>query len=111
VENAGTISAPGGAGEGADEDAGANGGGGGGIVHLIGPVLESTGTIDVSGGAGGAGSAMIPVTPRSGGGGGGACGGDGGAGGTVERTGQGPAAAAGRDGHVLVMLADPTPLF
>ena len=94
-----------------DEDEGANGGGGGGIVHLIAPVVANTGTIDVSGGPGGAGSPMVPAVTRSGGGGGGACGGDGGAGGSVEPTGQASVAGSGLEGHALVTLVDPTPLF
>lgn len=112
ITNSGTLSAKGGNGENADTNEAPSGGGGGGIVHLLAPVVNDTGTHNVSGGvAGGGAGSLTTVTPRRGGAGGGASGGNGGAGGQID-TGDvvGPA-EDGSAGYYFVTLTDPTSLF
>ena len=114
VSSAGsTIQAKGGNGGNSGSVTGPSGGGGGGIVLLISPAVNTTGaTVTVTGGNAGADSGNpINLTPRSGGHGGGGSGGLGGTGGSVLGTSVNFDALPGTDGHSLVTLEDPTPLF
>lgn len=118
VSNPGEISAQGGNGQNSDTNEGPSGGGGGGVIHLIAPLIDNGGIMDVSGGSAGiVGAANSVIDPsRSGGGGGGASGGGGGAGGAVilslfSRLGDPQPAQDGLDGFALETPVDPTALF
>lgn len=111
ITNAGTINVSGGEGGPPTTIVGSGGGGGGGIVHLVSPVVNSTGTVTVDGGLAGSVGSTVTNTFRSGGSGGGASGGNGSAGATVSTSGTQSGGATGQSGQFFTTLTDPTGLI
>jgi hypothetical protein len=107
----GTISVAGSAGSASSAGGGAGGGGGGGWTHLLAPVINPSGTIDVAGGAAGSNGTAVTDSRRFGGGCGGSSFGKGGLGGAVFAPSTANAAIAGDPGLALESLTDPTSLF
>jgi len=88
----------------------AGGGGGGGYVHLLAPIVDNAGLIEVAGGNGGTTGGGIPPSDASGGGAGGSLAGSGGAGGDANNT--AGLGANGEDGEVFTTIVfNPAYLF